>query len=102
MANKKNLLLLFENPSEPVFTPKGKENVVFLVPDNFLEDKYKNIGSEIQSRFGEEADVTIPVRDAGIPDIKLASELDKQENFSLFIPKHRKLSNALTDVFLSK
>lgn len=100
MANKKNLLLLFENPSEPVFTPKGKENAVFQVPDKFLEDKYKNIGSEIQSRFGEEADVTIPVRDAGIPDIKLASELDKQDNFSLFIPKHRKLASALTDVFL--
>jgi len=94
--------LLFENPGEPVFTPKGKENAVFQVPDKFLEDKYKNIGSEIQSRFGEEADVTIPVRDAGIPDIRLASELDKQDNFSLFIPKHRKLASALTDVFLSK
>lgn len=102
MADKKNLLLLFERPSEPVFTPKGKENAVFQVPDKFLEEKYQNIGSEIQSRFGEEADVTIPVRDAGIPDLKVPSELDKQENFSLFIPKHRKLASALTDVFLSE
>jgi hypothetical protein len=44
--------------------------------------------------------VTIPVRDAGVPDIKAASELDKQDNFSLFIPRHRKLASALTDVFL--
>ncbi|CAG9811994.1 unnamed protein product [Chironomus riparius] len=100
MADKKNLLLLFENPSEPVFTPKGKQNAVFQVPDKFLEDKYQNIGSDIQSRFGEEAEVTIPVRDAGIPNIKVASELDKQDNFSLFIPRHRKLASALTDVFL--
>ena len=102
MADKKNLLLLFENPSEPVFTPKGKQNAVFQVPDKFLEDKYRNIGSEIQSRFGEEAEVTIPVRDAGIPNIQVASELDKQDNFSLFIPRHRKLATALTDVFLSE
>lgn len=29
-------------------------------------------------------------------------QLDKQDNFSLFIPRHRKMATALTGVFLSK
>lgn len=99
---KKNLQLLFERPNEPVFTPKGKDNAVFQVPTRFLEDEYQNIGAEIQSRFDDEADVTIPVTDSGIPDITLPVQLNKSDNFSLFIPKHKKLAAALTDVFLSK
>jgi hypothetical protein len=55
MAEKKNLLLLFDRPNEPIFMPKGKEKAVFDVPDNFLTEKYELIGAEIQSRFGEEA-----------------------------------------------
>ena len=102
MADKKNLLLLFDRPGEPIFTPKGKDNTVFQVPDKFLEDNYQNIGSEIQSRFGDEADVTIRVSDTSLPDISVPASLDKQENFSLFIPRHKKLAAALTDVFLSK
>ena len=102
MADKKNLLLLLERPGEPVFTPKGKENAVFQLPSRFLEDRYQSIGSEIQSRFGEEADVTIAVRDTGIPDISVPAQLDKQDNFSLFMPRHQKLAAALTDVFLSE
>lgn len=102
MADKKNLLLLFDHPSEPVFTPKGKQNAVFQIPPRFLEEGYQNIGTEIQTRFGEDAGLRIPVRDAGIPDISVPSQLDKQENFSLFIPKHRKLASALTGQFLSK
>ena len=102
MANKKNLLLLFDRPGEPVFTPKGKDNAVFQVPDKFLEEKYQNIGSEIQSRFGEEADVTIQVRDTALPDITVPAQLDKSDNFSLFIPRHKKLAGALIDVFMSE
>lgn len=54
MADKKNLLLLFEKPGEPVFTPKGKQNAVFDVPNNFLEDRFQPFGTEIQSRFGDD------------------------------------------------
>ena len=42
------------------------------------------------------------MQNAGIPDLSVASSLGKDENFSLFIPKHRKASNALMDVFISK
>jgi hypothetical protein len=54
MADKKNLLLLFEKPGEPVFLPKGKENAVFDVPNNFLEPRFQGIESEIESRFEDE------------------------------------------------
>jgi len=102
MTDKKNLLLLFDRPGEPIFTPKGKDNTVFQVPDKFLEDNYQSIGSETQDRFGHVAKVTITVSDTILPDISVPASLDKQENFSLFIPSHRKLATALTDVFLSK
>lgn len=38
MANKikENLLLLFERPREPVFMPKGPNQSVFTVPEEFL------------------------------------------------------------------
>lgn len=103
-AKKENLLLLFENPGEPVFTQKGKQNAVFEVPRKFLEEKYQAIGSEIQSRFGEDAGERIPVKDIKPPNLSAVgfNQLEKQENFSLFIPKHRKIASALTGIFLSK
>lgn len=54
MADKKNLLLLLERPGEPVFTPKGREKVVFQVPNNYLDDRYKEIGPELQTRYNDE------------------------------------------------
>lgn len=100
MADKNNLLLFFERPGEPVFTPKGKQNAVFEVPDNFLTEKYQPIGSEIQSRFGEEAGVRIPVQNISVPDLTIPIQLGRQENFSVFIPKHRKISSRLIDIFM--
>lgn len=38
-ANTRNLLLLFDRPTEPVFQPR-KENTVFAVPTDFLGDQY--------------------------------------------------------------
>lgn len=102
MTNNNNLLLLFERPGEPVFTPKGKNNVVFQVPDSYLLDKYQNIGADIRRRFILETDAIIQVADAGIPNLTFAQQLDKSDNFSLFIPKHRKMAAALTDLLLSK
>lgn len=100
MADRNNLLLLFDRPREPVFMPKGKDNSVFDVPDNFLTEKYKPIGSEIQSRFGEEAGNKIPVQNISQPDLKIPMQLGRQENFSLWIPKHRKIAARLIDIFM--
>lgn len=100
MANKRNLLLLFERKLEPVFVEKGVNNSVFDVPDNLLTDRYKGNPS-IQDRFGENAGEHIPVRgDITIPNLKVPMSLGRYEEFSLFIPRHAKIAAHLIDIFM--
>ncbi|XP_065076334.1 phenoloxidase 2 [Ochlerotatus camptorhynchus] len=98
MNYKKNLLLLYDRPREPIFMGKGKS--VFDVPDNYLTDRYRPIGPEIQNRFGELAEERIPVRGIALPDLRIPMSLGRQEQFSLFIPRHRKISARLIDIFM--
>ena len=98
MADKKNLLLLFQHPTEPVFMDKDK--AVFDIPDKFLTERYQPISNEIQSRFGEVSDRRIPVREIRIPDLRIPMSLGRNEQFSLFIPKHRKIAARLIDIFM--
>lgn len=103
MANKRNLLLLFERPQEPVLVGKGENNNVFDVPSEYLTDRFRQIGEEIQSRFSEFAGEIIPVRaDVKIPNLELPLTLGRHEQFSLFIPRHRRLAGRLIDIFMSK
>ncbi|XP_005179890.1 phenoloxidase 2 [Musca domestica] len=100
MADKKNLLLLFDKPTEPVFMEKGKTPTVFDVPDKFLTDRYRPIGNEVQSRFGERAEQRVPVRDITLPDLRIPMSLARDEQFSLFIPRHRRIAGRLIDIFV--
>lgn len=101
MADKKNLLLLYERPQEPVFMAKGN-NSVFDVPDNFYNDRYKPIGMELSTRFGGEASSKITVKQISQPDLSIPMSLDRHEQFSLFLPKHRKIAGRLIDIFMGK
>lgn len=102
MADKKNLLLLFERPQEPVFIEKGPKNSVFDVPSEFLTDRFRDIGLEVQNRFSEQANERISIRsDISIPDLKLPLTLGRHEQFSLFVPRHRRLAARLIDIFMS-
>lgn len=101
MADKKNLLLLFDRPQEPVFMEKGNK-AVFDIPDNFLTDRYKPIGNEVQSRFGEKAEQRIPVNNISIPDLRIPMSLGRNEQFSLFVPRHRRIAGRLIDIFMGK
>lgn len=100
MADKKNLVLLFERPQEPVFVEKGRNKSVFDVPDNYLRDRYRLIGSELQNRFGESAQTRIPVKNISIPDLSIPMALGRHDQFSLFIPRHRRMAARLIDVFM--
>jgi hypothetical protein len=91
-----------ERPGEPVFMPKGKDNAVFQMPTNFLDERFQTVSGNIQSRFGDDAGVRIPVMSTDVPDLSVAMQLGKQENFSLFVPKHRQVGGALAEIFLSK
>lgn len=103
MANKRNLLLLFDRPLEPVFMEKGLNgNVVFDVPNKLLTDRYKN-DSTITSRFGENSAEHISVAsNISIPNLSVPMQLDRQEQFSLFIPRHRKIAGHLINIFMGK
>lgn len=95
-----DLLLLLERPKEPVFLAKGNQQAVFDVPSNFLENRFKPIGVQLVNRFGEQATDRIPVKDIQIPDITLALQITRFENFSLFVPKHRRAAGRLIEVFM--
>lgn len=105
MANKQNLLLLLDRPQEPTFMEKGHTaggGTVFDVPDNYLTDRYRPIGTELATRFGETAENRIPVRNISLPDLRIPMSLDRNEQFSLFIPRHRRIAGRLIDIFIGE
>ncbi|XP_068623411.1 phenoloxidase subunit 1-like [Battus philenor] len=99
MAGKNDLLLFFDRPSEPCFMQKGEERSTFQLPESFYPDKYKTISNTLANRFGSEGK-TIPVNQIPLPNLKLPMELPFHEQFSLFVPKHRKMAAKLIDIFM--
>lgn len=81
---------------------KGAENAVFDVPHNFLTDRYRPIGTEVQNRFGMVAEKRIPVQNISIPSLAIPMSLGRNEQFSLFIPRHRRIAGRLIDIFVGK
>ncbi|XP_023309916.1 uncharacterized protein LOC108904736 [Anoplophora glabripennis] len=104
MSDKSNFLLLFDRPQEPCFMPKGDKKCVFDVPLDYLPDKYKSVGTVVMSRFGQsEGEDQIPkiaVKQISIPPLDDVMKLRRDENFSLFIHKHRQIAARLIDIFL--
>ncbi|XP_073975570.1 phenoloxidase 2-like [Rhodnius prolixus] len=98
-TSAKDLLYLFDRPTEPVFMPKGDVNAVFDVPEEYLVDRYKPLGPEgLLSRFG--GDQKIPVKKITLPDLSLPLQVGRRENFSLFLPYHRKCAARLIEIFM--
>ncbi|GLV34926.1 Prophenoloxidase 2 [Carabus blaptoides fortunei] len=95
-----DLLLLLERPKEPVFIAKGDRKAVFEVPDKFVQERFRPARQEILSRFGKEAEQRISVKDIAIPDLSVPMELNRFENFSLFIPRHRRVAGRLIEIFM--
>lgn len=84
-----------------MFVEKGPKKAVFDVPSKFLTDRFRNIGTEVQTRFIEDAEERIPVKDIPIPDLTIPLSLGRHEEFSLFIPRHRRIAATLIDMFMS-
>ncbi|XP_046386162.1 phenoloxidase 1-like [Ischnura elegans] len=98
---QQQMLYLLERPKEPYFIPKGERGAVFDVPSNdYLTDRFRPLADELGNRFGEEAQVRIPVNPITVPDISLATQLGRNEFFSLFIPYHREMAGRLIDIFM--
>ncbi|KPJ13412.1 Phenoloxidase subunit 1 [Papilio machaon] len=98
-GSKENLLLFFDRPTEPCFMQKGEERSTFQIPDNFYPDKYKALSNTLANRFGADAK-SIPVNEIALPNLQLPMELPFNEQFSLFVPKHRKMAGKLIDIFM--
>ncbi|KAK9869376.1 hypothetical protein WA026_003133, partial [Henosepilachna vigintioctopunctata] len=99
-ATKRNILLLYDRPQEPVFVAKGDKKTVFKVPNKFLADRYKPIGPTLSDRFKVEAEEEVEVKDIPLPNLGEITTLGRHENFSLFIPRHRRLAAELINIFL--
>lgn len=97
---KSNLLLLFQKPMEPLFTKKDGGKTAFDVPEDYYTDRYKPIGTEISSRFGEDVDKRVPLRPVAHPDLAFADKIKKDAGFSLFNQKHKEIAAQLWKIFL--
>ncbi|XP_074031041.1 phenoloxidase 1 isoform X2 [Leptinotarsa decemlineata] len=99
-TTKKNLLLLYDHPKESILSTRGPENVQFDVPNSYLNDEYKNISVQIANKFGEDASEKVTVNEISLPPFGEILSFPRDENFSLFIPRHRRLAGKLIDIFL--
>ena len=102
MTDANNILALLQRPLEPTFLPKDDGKTVIDLPDEFLTDRYRPIGAELQSRFSRDAEQRIPVRSVAMPDLSFANGIDRRGAFSLFAPKHRDAAAALINLFLQQ
>ncbi|CAF4884696.1 unnamed protein product [Pieris macdunnoughi] len=94
----KGLSLLFDRPNEPMVSPKGDDNAIFQISEQFLTDDYKNNGIEINNRYGENASEIIPLENLRrVPKFSKAKRLPKDSDFSLFLPAHREMADEVVD-----
>nr|Q8I6K2.1 RecName: Full=Phenoloxidase 2; AltName: Full=Prophenoloxidase-II; Flags: Precursor [Holotrichia diomphalia]BAC15602.1 prophenoloxidase-I [Holotrichia diomphalia] len=93
-----DLVALYDRPTEPMFRVKAKKS--FKVPKEYVTDRFKNVAVEISNRFGEDDSETVTIDSVPLPDLADILTLGREENFSLFIPKHRNLSAKLINIFL--
>ncbi|XP_055606372.1 phenoloxidase 8-like [Uranotaenia lowii] len=100
MTDKNDVLTLLQRPLEPTFYPKDDGKTILELPESFLTDRYRPLGDDLQTRFSNDVDVRIPVRDVTKPDIAYAEQVPKHGAFSLFIQKHREISGRLIELFL--
>lgn len=101
MSSNKNLLFLFDRPNEPMFMPKGKIKAVFNIPEKFFSKHYEKIGCDLRERYMKDAGMMIEVHETSMPDLTEPMKLDRQGNFSLFMPNHRKIAASLLEIFMN-
>uniref|UniRef100_A0A6P7G6C7 Phenoloxidase 1-like n=1 Tax=Diabrotica virgifera virgifera TaxID=50390 RepID=A0A6P7G6C7_DIAVI len=125
MKAKECLLLLFDRPKESLSIPKGPDGVRFIVPKEYLKEEFQNLVDEHQPRWqftpniarlsitprtdftaSEDDDrpqhdkKTVRVKYIPLPSLAEVTEIGKNENFSLFIPKHQRIAAKLISLFM--
>lgn len=97
---KSNLLLLFQKPLEPVFTVKDNGKTAFELPQDYYTDRYKPIGSELSTRFGDDIEKRVSLATVALPDLSFTKSLKKTVGFSLFNQSHKEMAAQLTKIFM--
>lgn len=101
-STNQDLLLLFQRPLEPIFTKKDNGHTAFDVPQDYYTDRYKPIGTELQTRFGEDVDRHVTLRPVTQPDISFAAGIRRNGTFSLFNQRDREIAGRLTKIFMDQ
>ncbi|XP_049767339.1 phenoloxidase 2-like [Schistocerca cancellata] len=101
-SNPKNLYLMFDRPTEPLFVPKGKDSkIVFKLPTDYLPSRFQSAVSELINRWsGVKNAQELEVKPIKPPDISFPQSLGRQESFSPFIPHHRRMATYLTETLV--
>ncbi|KAG5875029.1 hypothetical protein JTB14_008138 [Gonioctena quinquepunctata] len=99
-CGKKISCFLFDHPNESILNTKGPQNAQFDVHKEYLNKAYRKFGPQIAKKFGIDASEIIPVAKISLPPLGEILKLGREENFSLFIPKHQRLAATLLDIFL--
>ncbi|XP_049838943.1 phenoloxidase 2-like [Schistocerca gregaria] len=101
-SDPQNILLMFDRIAEPLFVPKGIENrIVFNLPTEYLPSRYQPIASDLADRWGGPSNkIEIDVRSITLPDLSFPMSLGRKENFSPFIPHHRRMAERLVETFM--
>lgn len=104
MSDAKNgLLLLFQKPTEPLFTAKNDGRTAFDVPEAFFTDRYRPLGADLSTRFGDDATDKIVVKPlTTYPDLSFASTLSIGGGFALFNQQHKAMAGKLMEIFIDQ
>ncbi|GLH04004.1 Sex-specific storage-protein 2 [Gryllus bimaculatus] len=112
LGNRSLVPLLLERLNEPVVLPKGdNRNVFFDVPAKYLDSRirgltllrppYGMLGSASFVGPTQLDNATVEVPDVAVPELGPALELSREEDFSLFFPRHRVMARHLVDILIS-
>jgi tyrosinase len=100
-ANPKNLLLLFQQPKQPVSSYKyiNGSSVEIKLPDEYIDSE--RFGT-LAPRFGPGASATVKVKKLDqLPNLAFAMQLDRDGAFSLFLENHILIASKLIDVLMA-
>ncbi|XP_075147710.1 phenoloxidase 2-like [Haematobia irritans] len=100
-SDTKALELLFQRPLEPVFTSRDNGKAALDLPDSYYTERYSGSNIELQSRFGDNVEVKIPLRDiAKKPNLDFTKVIGRRQQFSLFQDQHKKVASQLITMYM--
>ncbi|XP_013109667.1 phenoloxidase 2 [Stomoxys calcitrans] len=101
MSDSKALELLFQRPLEPVFTSRDNGKAALDLPDSYYTERYSSSNVELQSRFGDNVEIKIPLRDIPQkPNLAFAQTIRRRQQFSLFQDHHKMVASRLITMYM--